>query len=64
VYGDLLYSCRVTGFKQFLPKGPVASSEPPAYDGIRKQDLVQLYTDSGLRTLAVADISLKDPRRR
>jgi hypothetical protein len=30
---------------------------------MRLQHLVQLYTDKGVRTLAVAEIKLKDPRK-
>lgn len=59
---------QVSGIKQFLPAGPVAESEPSATDGIRKQNLVQLWTDRGkgfnatLRTVAVASIRLTKPK--
>lgn len=52
----------VTGFKQFLPAGPVAVGEPGARESHRKHSLVQLFCDpGGLRTLAVADLRLKKP---
>jgi hypothetical protein len=54
----------VTGLKQFLPAGPVASADPPSRDGMREQHLVQVWSDHGMRTLAVADIQLKNPRKR
>jgi hypothetical protein len=41
----------------------VAHSEPSATDGIRVDHIVQVYTTTGLRTLAVATIHLKDPRK-
>jgi len=59
----LVYDCKVQRVKQFLPAGPVAHSEPSATDGIRSDHIVQLYTTTGLRTLAVAHIHLKDPRK-
>lgn len=61
--GDLVYDCIVTGIKRFLPAGPVAYSEPSATDGIRQHHILQLHTTTGLRTLAVAQIRMKDPRK-
>jgi hypothetical protein len=47
--------------RRFLPAGPFEQ------DGelvVRKRSLIQIYTDpGGMRTLAVADIRLKDPGR-
>ena len=60
---EIVYDCRVNGFKQFLPAGPVAFSEPSATDGIRTDHLLQLYTDTGQRVLAAASVRLKDPRK-
>jgi hypothetical protein len=56
----------VVGFKQFCPAGPIIDKVTGEDTGrVRKQGLVQLYTDpGGMRTLAVADIRLHDPRRR
>lgn len=54
----------VTGIKQFLPAGPVAASDPPSRDAIRERHLIQLYTDRGMRTVAVADLRNKAPRKR
>lgn len=63
---DILATCQeviVTTFKRLLPAGPTASGDPPAYDGHRDRDLVQFYSDHGLRTVAVAEVHLKDPRK-
>lgn len=60
---EIVYDCRVTGFKQFLAAGPVAMSEPSATDGIRTDHIMQLFTDTGLRTLAAASVRLRDPRK-
>jgi hypothetical protein len=54
----------ITSFKQFLPAASLLPTIPsqPGF-GERKKSLVQVYTDHGMRTLAVAEIRLKDPRR-
>jgi hypothetical protein len=52
----------VLKFKQFLPAGEIIST-PNGLDE-RKRSLIQVWTDpGGLRTLAAADVRLKDPRR-
>jgi hypothetical protein len=63
-YPDLVFDVSVTKFKQFLPKGPTAHGDPPSYDGLRERDLVQFWSDHGLRTVAVAEVHLKDPRKK
>lgn len=60
---NVIYDTKVTGMKQFLPAGPVAERDPPSSDGLRKEHLIQLFTDTGIRTLSVASIRLKDPRK-
>lgn len=56
---------QVLKFRRVLPAGPVASGEAPSADGIRAQHLIQIYTDpGGMRTVAVADLHLKNPRKR
>jgi hypothetical protein len=51
----------VLKFKQFLPAG---AYEKDGHLIERKKSLIQLYTDpGGIRTLAAADIRLRDPRR-
>lgn len=54
---------RVVKFRRFLPRGPI-KNEDGEVTGERRRSLIQVYTDpGGLRTLAVAEISLKDPGR-
>lgn len=54
---------RVVKFKRFLPRGPIKNDEG-VVTGDRARSLIQVYTDpGGLRTLAVAEVSLKDPGR-
>jgi hypothetical protein len=48
---------RVTGFRSFHP------ADPPGPEQRRKKHLVQLWTDFGLRTLAVGSICFRDPKR-
>jgi hypothetical protein len=56
-----VYSCDIRSFKQFLPRG-IFNSERGTVE--RKQSLVQLYTDpGGYRTIAVANIRMKDPTK-
>lgn len=53
---------RVLSFKKFLPRGPIFADD--VIVGERQRSLVQVYTDpGGVRTLAVAEVHLKDPRR-
>jgi len=49
---------RVLSFRGYYPKElPVADGDPPSRFGVRKHDLVQLYTDpGGIRTLRVSHI--------
>jgi hypothetical protein len=56
---------RVPGLEEYVV-GPMIDKVTGEDTGrVRKQGLVQLYTDpGGMRTLAVADIRLHDPRRR
>jgi hypothetical protein len=52
----------ITKFKQFLPAGRY--NRPDGVLSERKKSLVQVWTDpGGMRTLAVADVRLKDPGR-
>jgi hypothetical protein len=54
---------RVMKFKRFLPRGPIKNDDG-VMTGERSRSLIQVYTDpGGLRTLAVAEVSLKDPGR-
>jgi hypothetical protein len=47
------YTVKVLSLKQFLPAGPTGNG------GVRKQDLVQVWSDpGGLRTLALSEIKL------
>jgi hypothetical protein len=50
------YEDRIISFRRFLPKGPVAVGEPSSPEGHRKDDLVQIYTDHGFRTIATHHI--------
>jgi len=61
VIGPLL----AVGQIRYFPKGPIIDKYTGEDTGrVRKQGLVQVYADpGGMRTLAVADIRLKDPRR-
>jgi hypothetical protein len=44
---------RVTGFRRYLPAGPLPGG------GVRRQDLIQFYADpGGLRTVAAEDLIL------
>jgi hypothetical protein len=53
---------RVMKLRQFLPRGPIRMDGDIV--GERARSLVQVYTDpGGLRTIAVAEISFKDPGR-
>lgn len=53
---------QVMSFKQFLPRGPIFADDRVV--GEREQSLIQIYTDpGGMRTIAVANISFKDPRK-
>lgn len=53
---------RVLSLKKLLPRGPIKIDDEIV--GERARTLVQVYTDpGGLRTVAVADIRLKDPGR-
>jgi hypothetical protein len=52
---------RVDSFKGLFPMGPTYNKDGER-TGERKRTLVQVYTDFGMRTLAVADIWFKDPR--
>jgi hypothetical protein len=53
---------RVQSFKKFLPAGKyVSEKNGQTYETNRKQSLVQLWTDGGMRTAAVATIWSKDP---
>lgn len=50
--------------KQFLPAGVFEKhnyAEGVTYTSERKRSLVQLHTDGGLRTVAVAELWTKDP---
>lgn len=54
---------RVESFKQFLPRGRWHREQ---HDGTviiseREQSLVQIWTDHGMRTIAVASVWAKDP---
>ena len=45
------YTTRLMGFKQYLPRGPLPEG------GVRKKDLVQVWTDpGGTRTLTLDSI--------
>jgi hypothetical protein len=63
-FGETVKELVVTKFKQFLPKGPTAVGDPPSYDGHRERDLIQFWSDHGLRTVAVAEVLLTDPRKK
>lgn len=54
---------RVETFKQFLPAGEFGRRNfiGDMEVGVRKRSLVQLWTDGGMRTVAVASIWSKDP---
>lgn len=54
---------RVMSFRRFLPRGPVRDDAGIVVNE-RARSLVQVYTDpGGQRTMAVAEISFKDPGR-
>jgi hypothetical protein len=57
----------VLSVRKILPQGEVYDrrrGDEPIVVAERKRSLVQLYTDpGGIRTLAAADIWLKDPAR-
>jgi hypothetical protein len=56
-----VYWCDIRSFKRFLPRG-ISNSEKGTV--VREQSLVQLYTDpGGYRTIAVANIRMKDPTK-
>jgi len=61
---EITYSTEVTGIRQFLPAGTVANADPDTQKdnfGIRKEHLIQLWTDVGQRTVAVTSIWLNKP---
>lgn len=58
----IAYDTMVTGIKQILPAGPVGVGQPSSYEGRRERDLIQLYTDGGVRTLDAAVIHLSKPQ--
>jgi hypothetical protein len=54
---------RVVKFRRFLPRGPIKNDDG-VVTGERARSLIQVITDpGGLRTLAVAEVHLKDPGR-
>lgn len=56
---------RVESFKQFLPAGPTkkVNFEGQLIESGRKKSLVQVWTDGGMRTAAVASIWGRDPSK-
>jgi predicted DNA-binding protein (UPF0278 family) len=55
------YDTQIQSFRKFLPRGAYNTEHGMVE---RKQSLVQLYTDpGGVRTIAVANIRLRDPAK-